>query len=392
MSTELDLQTILSTFIKDEDAALKSGHQGPFWPMNHYRIRNAILKADQLLESTDRQKLYFHYLRLSGQVPVVSNNELPHHVEGYRRLLPLLDTSQADLARRHNLLFVFGFDEKGALPDGTIGNAKQLKDYLKLTAQCAKYTNLSAQRAKLQNFGAHTHHAERLYQTLRHLGYCHDRRYGPDIYSVTDLSFWGMVLVILLHEGRRVDLLHDFLEGGYSIPQKDKHFAILHATAEAVLSTHPAIDERFRKLAEQLAAIQRERRAATESMAFARALCLPLEADENWQIYISIPTADNKHSPYSDPNLTCEIQPDPDRQWHIRSRLGAGQLYSEQTGRILQNDMRIEGLGAGNLLSIPQWLTRTGKRLGIRFDVERAVVKCGRNRAAATRLMEWLAG
>jgi hypothetical protein len=391
MAPEQDPQTLLLTFIADEDAAIRMGQWGQLWPSHHYSIRAAVSEASRYLEPADRQQLYFHLLRVTGGIPDVPDKELPHLVAGYRKLIPLLDTSAARMAERHRLLFGFGFDEEGTLADGATADAKQLKDYVKLIAHCTKYSHLPGQRAKIQNFGPYAHHGERLYQTLAHLGYCRNKRHSPEIYyDTTNLLFWGMVLVVLLHEGRRADLLRDLLSGIYLIPEKDSHLKLLHGHVQAVLPTVPVADRRFHDLAEQLATLQRERRAATESMAFARALSLPLSADEEWQIHIRIPTADNKDYPSLSPNLTCEILPDPDWQWHIRSDLGPKLSYSERTGRITQNDMNIDGLGAGHLLNFPAWIRSTETKLGIRFDVERAIVSCGRNRAVAKRVMEWL--
>ncbi len=391
MSAEANPSALLSTFIADEDAAVRAGQWGQLWPSHHHLIRAAASKASQYLEPADRQQLYFHLLRVSGGIPEVPDKELPHLVAGYRKLIPLLDTSAARMADRHKLLFGFGFDEEGTLADGATADAKQLKDYVKLIAHCTKYSHLPGQRAKIQNFKPYAHHGERLFQTLSHLGYCHNKRHDPEAYyRTTDLLFWGMVLVVLLHEGRRADLLRDLLSGIYLIPEKDLHLTLLHGHVQAVLPTVPVADRCFHELADQLATLQRERRAATESMAFARALSLPFGSDEEWQIHIYIPTADNKDYPSLSPNLTCEILPDPDWQWHIKSDLGPKVRYSERTGDITQNDMNIDGLGAGHLLNFPAWLRATETKLGIRFDVERAVVSCGRNRAAAKRIMEWL--
>jgi hypothetical protein len=131
-------------------------------------------------------------------------------------------------------------------------NAGQLKDYMKLVNQCLKYSHLPGQRAKVKNFAPFAHHGERLYQTLKHLGYHHDRRYGDKIWSI-DLAFWGMVLTILLNEKRRADLLHDLLEGAFNIPFRDKILSLLHQTVQAVLTAYPTTDARFLDLVARLA-------------------------------------------------------------------------------------------------------------------------------------------
>jgi hypothetical protein len=389
MSPTPDLPTLFSAFIADEDAALETEEQGLFWPMNSRLVRDALPKAPLHLAPADRHRLYFHFLRQTAEIPVVPDKELPHLVEGYRRLLPWLDTSQAALAQRHALLFGFGFDDMGTLPDGATESSQQLKDYTRFMRHCTKYRDLIGQQAKIRNFSPYAHHGERAYQTLTHLGYYHDRRYGPESFGTADRLFWGMVIVILLHEGRRLDLLLDLVDGRYPIPQKNHHLRLLHHYVQAVLSAVPIEDKRFHALAERLAALRLERREATESMAFARALSLPLKADEEWCISICIPTADNTSYPSFGPNLSCEIRPDPEYQWHVHLDLRPG-LFSDRSGLITQNDMEIDGLGAGHLLNFPAWIRNTGTKLGIQFDVERAIVDCGRNRAVAKQIMEWL--
>lgn len=392
MSAESDIMPLLSTFIADEDEALGTGRQGQFWPTKHYLVTEALSKAEHHLEPADRQQAYCHYMRLSGLIPTTSDAEFPHLVAAYRKLLPLLDTRDAGLTRRHLLLFCFGFDENGALPDGVTSRGKDLRSYLKLTAHCLKYSHLPGQRAKVQSFRSYAHFGERIYQTLKHLGYYCQRQYGPDNATTTDLLFWGMVLVVLLHEGRRADLVDDFLHGAHAIPHRDKHLATLNKTLQSVLSEGSIEDARFRDLAEQLTSHERERRSSTEAAAFARALSLPFAEDEDWQIHIFVPGMKNDADPHLTPDLTCSILPDPDHQWTIRFSLGRDRSFSENQRQVLQNDIRIDGLGAGNLVNLPEWMSRTERQFGIHFDRKGAIVRCGRNRAAAKQIMRWLAG
>ncbi|HEY8382269.1 MAG TPA: hypothetical protein VIL09_08980 [Microvirga sp.] len=384
------MPALLADFIAEEDAALETGLQGQLWPGKHYLITAALPKADTWLAPADREKLYFHSMRLSGTIPVVSDSELPHLVAAYRTLIPLLDTSRSHLARRHQLLFTFGFDEAGAIPDGVTTSTSRLKEFTKLTAYCLKFTNLPAQRTKLQGFRPYAPLGERAYQTLKHLGYRHERRYGLESYGTTDLLFWGMVLVVLLHEGRRADLIHDFLSDEHLVPQRDQYLPLLHASVETVVSVDCPVDPRFLDLAGQLAALERQRRESTEVAGLVRALALSFDENEAWSISIFIPEADNHRSAYLAPNLVCQMLPDPNHQWKINYIHSNSERLSEIPERILQNDLKIDGLGAGNLLHLPQWLKNTERKLGIRFDRSRAVVKCGRKRAAANRILEWL--
>src|SRR5690349_16858861 len=80
--------------------------------------------------------------RIPRLPPSLPESEFPQLVAAYRELLPLLDQSTGYLARRHELLFCFGFDETGILPEGATTSAEQLKDYIKLITQCQKYTSL----------------------------------------------------------------------------------------------------------------------------------------------------------------------------------------------------------------------------------------------------------
>lgn len=248
----LSVKEMLLAFIEDEDYAIATGKQGYLWPSHHGLIASSILKAGWHLSEDQRTQAYFHYLRLNKLPPALPQGEFSHLVTAYRKIIPILDSSSAYLARRHILLFCFGFDERGSLPDGATTNPEQLKDFTKFIVQCQKYTSLPGQRAKVKNFTAFAHHSERLYQTLKHLGYRYDRRYGDTIWSI-DLVFWGMVLTILLNEKRGTDLLHDFLRGDYKISFRDKNLPLLHMTAQAVLTAKTVPNPLYQDLVDQLA-------------------------------------------------------------------------------------------------------------------------------------------
>lgn len=257
----------------------------------------------------ERIAFYLHFMRRSGEAPAVADREMPLLIQAYRRLLPVIDLPGA-MARRHTLLFLFGFDEAGALPSGETQNVKTLKARLKTLAQTGKYTSLPAQRQKQASFLAYAEEAPRLLQTLRHLGYRHDRR-GGDAYDTVNLVFWGMVLIILSDAATRAQLLADMLDGGYDLPQRDRHLGILHRTVCAVLADCPSDETEFHALAQRLAMIERARREASEAAVLARSLDLPFEDDEDWTVRISIAEQGSGRSALLPPNLV--LRPTPPR-------------------------------------------------------------------------------
>ncbi|MCZ7450285.1 hypothetical protein O8B93_22125 [Agrobacterium rhizogenes] len=383
---------LIRTFITDENQALSDGRQGKFWTQNHYRIRPLVTKADGLLTPQERTDFYFHFMRASG-VPLISETEIQLLRNAYRRMLPLLDRTDIRMIPRHNLLFIFGLDEAGILPSGETTSAKELKARLKLIAQVGSYTTQPAQRDKKAKFAPFVTDAVRILETLRHLGYRHDRRYGGDTYDVTNLTFWGMVLIGLLSEAVRADLVGDMIEGKYDLVRRDEQIGMLHRYVEAVLPEIAPDEERFRSLAMQLEAIVLERRNATESVALANELGLPFEATEDWEIYVSIPLREMKeNAPIGNDLVRLQIRPDPDWQWELCVRISGYDEFSENDSKVFRNDLRLEPLGAGNLAAFPEWLKKARTESGLDFDTEAADIRVGRKRAAAKLVRQWLLG
>ena len=385
----------LRNFIADENEAFAERRQGKYWPRNHHRISPLVGKVSGLLGPAERTEFYFHLMRVDGSIPAVSDGELPLLLEAYRRLLPFLDLGGViQMARRHTFLYVFGFDDSGALPGGETCSAKALREHLKLVAQVDSYTSLPAQRDKKARFAAHADRAERVLATLRHLGYRHDRRYDrDDLYSLTDLNFWGMVFIALLNDQTRGELLDDMVGGRYDLVCRDEQLTQLHRYVEVVLPDAGPDEEKFRSLAGQLAAVQLQRRRATESVALAEKLGLPFGADEDWEIAMSIPlVAEAEQDDDEDCSVDLYIWPDPDGQWDIKAQLGDLGRYSESDSEVIRNDGDIPALGAGNLEAFPTWLAQLQERHGLRADLDDARIYVGRKRAAVKLLKRWLAG
>ncbi|MFC2253932.1 hypothetical protein ACETRX_30160 [Labrys portucalensis] len=384
---------LLRNFLDDENQAFSERRQGQFWPSNHYQISPLATKVSGLLDPSERTDFYFHFMRVTGSVPSVDDKEMPLLLDAYKRILPFLDLGGIiQMSRRHTLLFVFGFDDTGVLPSGEAISAKALKARLKLIAQVDNYTTQPAQREKKARFVPFADQAGRILETFRHLGYRHDRRYGEDLYDVTNLSFWGMVFIGLLNKSTRADLVTDMVEGKYDLMQQDEQIAMLHRYVEAVLPDVDSDEERFRALALRLRDIERARRNATESVALAQRLGLPFDAEEDWDIHISIPLRGSEGPALiAKDAVRLHIRPNPDWQWDLSARVSERGRYSESEKRSFQNDLDFPVLGSGNLYAFPAWLKQVRGKSGLDFDVEAADIRVGRKRVAAKLIAQWLA-
>jgi hypothetical protein len=381
---------LFKAFLADETAAWAEDRQGEFWPSNHHRLDPALPDLPLCLEPADRERCYCHLLRVSGGIPAVAETEFPLLVAGYRQLLPDIDRGFPNRASRLKTLFAFGFDGEGALSGGATAGAKELKLRNKVLAQTAKYTSLPSQREKLEKFRPLAGEAERILQVLRHLGYRQGRR-NADGEGYTDLTFWGLILVALLDPAVRLALVRDMLEGGFDIPRRDVHLAVLNKTVQAVVPECGPDETAFRALAARLSAIEQQRRDATESVALARRLALPFTDDEDWLVRITLPEAQSTKHPLLGPNLSLEICPDPEFEWTLQLRTEARGRFAEWTGRVSRNDFGLDGLGRGNLAEFPRWLRTACEKSGLTYDIERVVIDCGRKKAAVKMIAAWLA-
>jgi len=383
---------LLRTFIADENEAFADRRQGKFWPANHHRIRPLATKASGLLDPNEQIDFYFHFMRVAGGAPSVGEKDMPLLVEAYRRMLPFLDLGGViAMSRRHQLLFVFGFDDAGVLPSGETISAKALKARLRLIAQVGNYTTMPAQRDKKAKFVPFADEAVRILETFRHLGYRHDRRYGEDLYDVTNLRFWGMAFICLLNKATRADLVADMVEGKYDLMRRVEQLAILHRYVEAVLPDAEADEEHFRSLAQQLNDIELARRNATESVALAQRLELPFSDDEDWEIHIAVPLRGAEGHPLIAKNVVrLHIRPNPDWQWELNARIAERGEFSESEKKNYRNDLGFPLLGRGNLHAFPTWLRQLREQNGLDFDTGAADIRVGRKRAAAKRITQWL--
>ncbi|MBP1881705.1 hypothetical protein A6R70_24585 [Agrobacterium rubi] len=384
---------LLRAFLADENDAFPERRQGKFWPRNHHRLSPLVAKVEDLLDQSEREDFYFHLMRVTGGVPQVSEKEMPLLINAYRRLLPFLDDGGIiQMGRRHEMLYTFGFDETGVLDSGETNSAKALKTRRKLISQVGSYTSQPAQRDKKSKFASFADDAVRIQETFRHLGYRHDRRYGEDMYDVTNLSFWGMAFICLLNTSTRTVFLADMMEGTYDLPRRDEQFAMLHRYVEAVIpDVHPD-ETHFQSLALQLKKKELARCNSTEAADLARKLGLPFDESEHWEIYISIGLRGSDESPLIAGNVVrLRMSPDPDRQWNLTVRLNERGELSESEEKCYRNDLGLPALGPGNLDRFPIWLKRVREDYGLDFDAETADIRVGRKRAAAKLILKWIA-
>jgi hypothetical protein len=387
MPDENDAIEILRTFIADEDKDLGTDAHGGFWPRNWHRIAPLAEKAERLLGADEHQQFCLHYMRRESTPPIVSQNALPRLLAAYRDLWPRVDWSRS-LVERHVLTFIFGFDQKGRLPSELL-QAADLKVRKKLIAHISSFAHLPGMRAKPRGFLPFVSQAQHIHQVLRHIGYRHDNRNGENSdYRYANLRFWGLVYTVLLAKETRAKLLADMLDERLDLPKRNDTQAILNHFVQAVLPTCDQDEVEFRALADRLAALERTRAGLTESVALAQTLGLPFEDDEAWAVEIKAPAVGHAVW-YNPPNIKLEFRPDPDHDWHLQLTAGEHRL-SEYSGKVTQNDGRLEPLG--KLAAFPAWLRQIRQAHGLAFDFAKGRISCGKKRSAAKTLMQWIEG
>ncbi len=303
--------------------------------------------------------------------------------QAYRSLLPLEKGRPGGLPRSLPLLWLFGFDENGPVAGKPTANAAELNRRLKLLNYLGKFDHLPGQRSKARNLAAFVGEGERLLATLRHSDYRHEKR-GDD-YWVTNLGFWGMVMIVLLTPGSRVDLLRDFLDGGLNLPRQSEHHAILLDHAEAALPLAQPAEPEFIALIDRLSQAERARRTGSETMALAKALDLGFDGDD-WVIGIAI--SEEGDAGYL---LGLSLRPKPEFDWSLHISDGDNHsCFDERNGTVIRNDAGITPLGAGNLQAFPRWLKQTERELEVRFDLGASRFTVGRKRTAIARLRAWI--
>ncbi|MBP0577995.1 hypothetical protein J8I29_01620 [Labrys sp. LIt4] len=371
---------ILRVFIADEESGART-----FWAMNWNRITPLAGKATDLLPSEEAERFYLCFLRCEGKAPAVPPSALPSLLAAYRNLLPEREKG----GYRHHwhvFTFLFGFVEQKTTP-GELRDAKTLTERLKLINHLQKFSHLPGMRGKPDGFKAAGMHAPHILDVLRLLGYRSDYGQGEnDSYDVVNLTYWGLVFVVLWSKSHRTALLTEMLDEQLDLPKREQIESILHEFVQAVLPACDTDEKAFHALATQLAAKQRARVNLTESVALAQSLDLPFEEGEDWIVSIAAP-ATGHTAWYKPPNLKLEFRADADYDWSLQ--LNAGQFrLSERDGYLSDNVGGLPSLG--RLADFPAWLHGIEKSHGLRFDLAKGRIFCGKKRSAAKLITRWI--
>lgn len=387
MPSQQEAQSILQQFIADEEADLAGRGGGSFWPSNWHRITPLEARAETLLDAAAHERFCLHYLRRTHVPPAMSEAALPRVLDAYRQWLPRAQSGDSG-AKPHALVFLFGFDARGALP-GALKDLKTLQARRKLLTHLGNFSHLPGMRAKPKGFQPFLPLAGHILQVLRHTSYRQDyASVDAPYHAFTDLRFWGMVYIVLMTPSLRETLLADLMDGHPDLPRRDEVLGILNEFVQAVLPNCAAEETGFLALAAKLDAQQRSRAAQTESAALARQLQLPFGENEAWNITINAPLRGHDRW-YSPPYMQLVMQPDPDFDWRLLLDTGK-QRYSVNSGDTLQNDGKLPPLA--KLADVPQWLAQIRSSHGLDFDFDQGRIACGRKRAMAKTIRQWIDG
>ena len=378
--------------IASSDWSANNWHAG-----HHHLMADAAKSALGFLSVDERQEYYYYSLLYRGRMlATVGQADLSLALQAYDRFLANVTKSHHASARRHELLFLTGYDDLGAMPSGRVSSIKEIKRRERLPALIETYAHMPGMRAKATKFQALAGSHGRLAAEVLH----HRRHRGPQVviggsdeqiyYNTTDLIFWGMVFCALFEPSVRGQLLQEMWENTHDLPQHDQHLSILNQFVQAVVDLDPSSDPVLADYSQKLRDRHAARVAGTESVAFAKSLNLPLTGDD-WHINLAF-GIDGNENWFSHPNVTVDIQPNPDREWKIGICSKVGRYY-QQSGKtgVTQNDIGIEPLAAGGLLNLPEWLNKVVAKHDLGPISTEVRVSCGKDRKAVKPLRAWLA-
>lgn len=384
---------LLTTFVRLAGNAETAYEAAEFWASNHHLISPLVPRADKFLDAESHEALLHHLMRRTFTIWPAPKQHFERIVSAYRAILPIIDDPQKNRLRRHCGLFLFGFDDAGALSGGPTLTAQDYEAYRKFLTYAASFTNIPAQWKKSGKFGEFSGLAPRMLETLRQLGYNHDRFYpgNPTLYDRTDLVFWAMALVVAMTPGLGGELLADLLDENLALPCRDAQLATLSRLVDAIRPSVAADEVQFHALADQLAARIHGEALQTESTALNARLDWRFKDNENWFVTINVPDASHGLW-FQQPGVKIEIRRGPQYVWSVLVVDGARRSFSESVAGVTQNDADIAPLGAGNLHRLPDWLRETTRAFGMTLAYDKARISCGRNRHAVKQATAWLSG
>ncbi|SEN10825.1 hypothetical protein SAMN05428959_101227 [Duganella sp. CF517] len=189
---------ILLAFIDDEDKALEKLEQGSFYCYNHYEIKALIPRAPRLLDDEQLFMFYFHLLR-NDVLPAVKKEEDFEVLRlAYQPVTNLLgsDYTLCGLGRAQGIL-LFGHDGKWALANEEPLTLEAYLKYRKVWAHVNNYVSIPGMLEKKARF---LPYGEDILLVMRIMKVLRGQRYTEaENLRVTQLWFWGLVFIALLH-------------------------------------------------------------------------------------------------------------------------------------------------------------------------------------------------
>ncbi len=389
--------TLLRDFLAHSRTAGSNWSPNSWYSTHHHLMGDAAKGALGSLSADERGEYYYYCLLYRGRMlQNVRQADLSLALQAYDRYLANASKNYHARAKRHEMLLLTGYDDLAALPSGRVSDIAEIKRRERLLTLIERYTHMPGMRAKAAKFQALAGSHGRLAGEVLH----HRRHRGPQVtiggpdeqvlYNAADLTFWGLVFCALFEPAARGQLLHEMWENTHDLPQHDQHLSTLNQFVQAIIelgtSMHPVLDDYGQKLSDRHGA----RVARTDSVALANSLNLPFTGDD-WSIKIAF-GIDGNENWFSHPNVTVDIQPNPDREWAIGVCRKDGRFYqhSGKTG-VSQNDIGIEPLAAGGLINLPEWLNQTIGKYNLRPLSTEIRIFCGKYRKAVKPLRAWLA-
>ncbi|MBR8654004.1 hypothetical protein KDH83_11895 [Achromobacter sp. Marseille-Q0513] len=206
---------LLLQFIEDESSALRRGERGAFYPDNHHLITPLIVRAPRLLSEEDRVELYFHLLRGDVCPSIKAEGEFELLRAAHARVLPLLSEGYpACTLPRARGLFLFGLDDRGALPDEPPATLASYIGHLAFWRYADSFWHMPGMLKKRAKFVELAQDGARLARVRKVLL---GMRLREDLPMATCLWFWSFVFLALQDEAAGAAVVDKILAESVSV-------------------------------------------------------------------------------------------------------------------------------------------------------------------------------
>lgn len=226
----MEAKELLLTFIEDEDKALIKNRQGKFYPAQHDDIKKHAKRLFKLLDEHESQRFCYHYLRLGHFISVDTSAQLDivkaAYLATYEWKTQGFDKPSYDV---FIAIMLFGFSDAKNIENGQATDVAAYNRYLGVANQINNYSSLSSMIKKIDRFApyADDETAARILQSLRAVNYLHhdvNPRY-VQFYDENYLSFWGMIIILLLNSSTRQQVVADLASLPCDFPKRVEHLA-----------------------------------------------------------------------------------------------------------------------------------------------------------------------